>query len=89
MTKSEEKQLRDSIASLSSGRYYDEVYHWYSWLCDILRNFGITSVDDCPQIFNNEGRQVTRFMDGDVQKSVFWTYYRMQSGRWEIVCYLT
>jgi hypothetical protein len=24
-----------------------------------------------------------------VDYSVFWSYHRMQSGRWEIICYLT
>ena len=91
MTSKQEKQLRDKIASMSSGCLYEEIYHWYSWLVDVLIQFGITSVDDYPQIHNDEGRQVTNFTDPNTQMSycVFWTYFRMQSGRWEIICYLT
>jgi hypothetical protein len=92
MTNKDIKILREKIAGLSSGVYYDEVYHWYSKLKDILvEQFGVAYIDDCPQIYNDEGRQVTNFTDPNTQMSycVFWTYFRMQSGRWEIICYLT
>jgi len=79
------KKIRKSVANLSSGNYYyGEFYHFYDMLCQVLRDYGITNIDECPQIYSNEGRGAIGFEGGQV----IYTYYRMPSFRWEVICYV-
>lgn len=90
LTRREEKKLREEVASLSSGRYYDEISHWFDLLDQVVQNFSdgcLTLGCDCPQVYNNSGSSMIRI--GDSELFVWWSWYRMPSGRWEIVCYLT
>jgi len=85
------------VSDLSSGsphgRYYDEVSHWWVALTSVLRDYydGLTPCVDCPVFYNNEGRGSVMLQDAEGNESpkrVVYTYYRMQSGRWEIVAYV-
>ena len=53
--------VRDQIATLSTGSlgtpYYDEVYHWWGKLVDILEQAGYPPTwGDCPETHWNEGQ---------------------------------
>jgi hypothetical protein len=90
LTRREEKKLREEVASLSSGRYYDEISHWFDLLDQVVQNFSdgcLTLGCDCPQVHNDSGSSMIRI--GDSELFVWWSWYRMPSYRWEIVCYLT
>lgn len=87
MTRYEEKGLRELVAGLSSGRYYDEIVHWFDLLVKTVERYGLTIDQDCPQVYNDSGSSMIRI--GDSELFVWWTWYRMPSYRWEIVCYLT
>ena len=90
LTRREEKTLREKIASLSSGSYYDEISHWFDLLDQVVQNYsdGLLSLGrDCPQVYNDSGSSMLRI--GDSELFIWWSWYKMPSGRWEIVCYLT
>jgi len=96
------KRFRERIASLSTGNsnptfaggrapHYDEVSHWFRCLCRVLTVGGYEPLSGVPSVFNREGRDIVRFAsvtDPSQEGRVWWTYYRMESGRWEIICYI-
>ena len=87
------KKLRNRIADLSSGPvYYDEVSDWHVLVKYVLRDFGLSfRRDQTPDIHGNEGRGLLAIEDefGVTVSHLCFTWYRMQSGRWEIINYLT
>lgn len=96
------RKTRERIGSLSSGNqtgpyglqhnYYDEVSHWWESLIQALAIDGLQLADTrTPEFFNREGSMVKAIVDdeGNQITHVYFTYYRMGSGRWEIVNYLT
>lgn len=94
MTSKELKILREKIAGLSSGVYYDSIFRFFSTLDGLLlSNYcHLTCGSDYPQVYNDSGRlnvDFTKGFCGEESYRVFVSYYRMPSGRWEIVCYLT
>jgi len=83
------RAFREEAAGLSSGKYYDEIHEWYSVLLMVLNKYGFDTNQECPQVYNCQGRSVVYFEDDNGKcHQIFWTYYRMQSFRWEIVCYV-
>ena len=88
---------RLAVANLSTGnqpnQYYDEVSHWWERLLAALLEHNLEPVCiDCPQVYNGEGAaHVTLQTIGgiEVDSRLRWTWYRMPSGRWEIISYLT
>ena len=89
MTNKEIKILREKIAGLSSGVYYDSIFQFFATLDGVLLANNCVMDPEYPQVYNDEGRNILKFNVGDQEFQVFWTYYRMQSGRWEIICYMT
>lgn len=95
LTKRDIRILGKKIASLSSGRYYNQIADWFDLLDQVVQEVGCGEIhlDDCPQVFNSEGNGIIRlpypFGLGDSDLQVYWSWYRMPSGRWEIICYLT
>lgn len=88
LTRHEEKDLRNQIANLSSGRYYDQIFHWFDLVVKTAARFGlIIDEQDCPQVYNDSGSSMIRI--GDSELFIWWSWYKMPSGRWEIICYLT
>jgi len=85
--------VRKAISALSSGAYYDEVYHWWDKVVAILQSNDIlpdTSPDilECPVIYNQTGRGVVNLANTDSR--LIYEWYRMpETYRWEIVCYLS
>lgn len=80
-------ELREAIALLSTGVYYERPEDWYGKLVLILASF------DCKpepmlEIHTAEGRSMIGFT-GEHAGSIFYTWYRMPSKRFEIVCYVT
>ena len=89
-------RMREWFAGLStgSGKYYETIYEWWDIARGILRAYGLDwAYDWCPQVFTDEGRGLLALslIDGgeELNTQVFWTWHRMDSGRWEIICYLT
>jgi len=84
------RAFREEVAGLSSGRYYDEVSHWYNALLGIFDRYGCEAYTSiCPQVYNNDGSFHVCFDDVNGKtRSVYVTYHRMQSFRWEIICYV-
>jgi hypothetical protein len=90
MTNKDIRKLREKVASLSSGRYYDQIAHWFDLLDQVVQDVSDGELgmgDRYPSVFNSEGYMMTQIGDSDLY--VWWSYYRMPSNRWEIVCYLT
>jgi hypothetical protein len=95
MTHTEFKKLSCDVAEISTGgkngRYYDEISHWYCLLDNVVQNANCTmSVYEYPKVYNAEGRGLLEFVDDEYKVyQILWTYFRMSSGRWEIICYVT
>lgn len=90
MTNKEIRILREKIAGLSSGRYYDQIADWFDLLDQVVQSVSdgeLEMGDSYPSVFNSDGTMMTQI--GDSNFFVYWSYHRMQSGRWEIICYLT
>lgn len=84
-----DKKLREKVAALSSGRYYPTLWAWQLDLIQVLTDFGFTLDNSAPfQVYNDEGKGTLR-VAGEEETRVFFTWYRMPSFNWEIVCYLT
>ena len=92
------RKLRNEIATLSTGgvgTYYDSPGKFFSRLWGVLGNHDLENEntremeDENPPIHTSEGRGrvtvVNRGMDTPLF-DVWYTWYRMPSGRWEFVC---
>jgi hypothetical protein len=79
--------LRKAIASLSTGDYYQRPEDWFREVVLILRSFDC-EVEPMLEINTAEGRSTIGFT-GEHIGSIFYTWYRMPSKRFEIVCYVT
>ena len=91
VSKAKQTKFREEVARLSTGHYYKSVHQWYARLCECLHRHNCKVISECPQVYNQEGRAVIRFQneDGTETEQVFWTWYRMPSSNWEIICYVT
>ena len=68
--------------------YYDEVSHWWEKVDSLLVEAGHPPVvADCPCIYNDDGRWNVVLENTD--SVLVFTWYRMPSMRWEIICYLS
>ena len=84
------KKIREAVAGLSTqgrGSYYRTPYQWYEKVATVLQENGLTLQSECPQFFNEQGRSALHIEGVDSQ--VWFTYFRMASGNWEIIGYLT
>jgi len=79
--------VRAKVANLSSGQYYDELYHWWERLVTTLKEAGIPPAGDFPQVFINDGSIILSLQNTDTGLHFAW--HRMVSFRWEVTCYLT
>lgn len=80
--------VRNAVCATSTGEYYDEVSHWWDAVCCALQVHGFEPVSGAPPtIYNNEGRGRMALQNTDTELA--YTWYRMPSFRWEIVCHLT
>jgi len=79
------KKIREAVSALSTGgvgTYYKNPIEWFDALAKVLATFDIDIESDCPYFYS-----VLRLSEGDNQ--VYYTYFRMASGNWEIIGYLT
>lgn len=83
--------LRNAVAKLSSGQYYDEISHWFFAVRSIIRSHNFACDSDCPKVYNNEGYSHLQFFNPKTGEEyrICWTWYRMSSFKWEIICYVT
>lgn len=81
--------LRNRIAKLSTGPYYDEFSHWWEAARDVLTEDGYYVMGDCPNIYVDAGRGYLNFCRDDIDANIFYTWYKMPSGRYEVICYIT
>ena len=75
--------LSEDVAGLSSGTYYKWPIDWYNLLVKTMSAHNM-SVGPMPGIHTDEGRDHIEYDSGQV----FFTWYRMESGRYEIICYV-
>lgn len=91
MARKIEKKLRNAIASLSTGVYYEHFHTWYEALEQLLGEYGFTPQEDYPAIYNDEGRDSMGVVDpqtGEEVGYIWYSWYRMPSSRWEVICYV-
>ena len=86
-------KTRNSVASLSSGVYYQHPSHWWNRLTAILESEGLTPSFAMPVFYSEDGRatMVLETLSGEgVDNTVLcFSWHRMASYNWEIVCYLS
>lgn len=84
--------LRSAVANISSGRYYKSISEWFCLISNTLEKHGcvLSEFDyECPQVYNDEGQSKITFTDNRGQVCyIHWTWYRMPSFNWEIICYV-
>lgn len=89
--------LRVEIAELSSGSkrggYYNEYYHYLARVEELLGPEGLstaTPLEDY-RIHNDDGFHVFSLYRGgfEIDTRLWISWHRMQSGRWEMVGYLS
>ena len=73
----------------SEAPYYGRVEEWYYPLKDSLRRVGVIVLSEIPVLYQSEGDGRLVVTNGQEEMYVYFTYYQMQSGKWEIICYLT
>jgi hypothetical protein len=83
--------MREEIARLSSGGYYNSPQDYLSRVQSILLEVDITFAVEPVCCYNDEGRSIQRLERFGVELNtrLYYTWYRMGSGRWEMVGYLT
>lgn len=77
--------LSEKIASLGQNQYYDEIVDWYRELVHILSK-NECHTEPLPDIHSDKGKGFIAFT-GKEEGQVFFTWYKMPPGRFEIVCY--
>jgi len=89
-------KARNAIASLSTGgmgTYYPSPAAFFIRLAWVLRDNGFVATqmeEDTPLIHTNDGRgrvEVTPLGIDTPLFDVVYTWHRMESGNWEMVCY--
>jgi len=82
-------KLSEEIATLSSGTgpYYERIEDWYEALKIILQKHECFP-NILPEIHTNEGRGFVEFT-GTRNGQIYFTWYKMPSGRFEVICYLS
>jgi len=93
------RKMREAISSCSTGgvgTHYPSPSRFFSKLEWVLREGGFEYFDlEYPTIHTNEGRGLLGVVIlGDAQVAdplfdVVFTWYRMPSGNWEMICYPT
>jgi hypothetical protein len=82
--------IRNRVSSFSSGpHYYNRVEDWYWRVSDVLREEGYYVTSECPAIHVREGRAYMTFTRDGQDGHVVFTWYEMDSGRYEVVGYIT
>jgi hypothetical protein len=85
--------LRNAVASLSSegvGTYYSQLHYWWGRVQHTLKEGGFPlerREDDPPIVYGVEGRWILPLGGTNTRLCVY--VYRMPSGNYEVVNYLT
>ena len=86
-------RISDVVCKFSTGSeapYYGCVEQWFYALLGGLKVNNIVMMSYCPQFPQNEGSgHLIINVHGREELYIFYSYYKMPSGRWEIICYLT
>jgi len=82
-------RISDIISRFSTGTYYNRVEEWFYPLQFNLKQVGVTIMSECPQFPQNEGDGRLIINNGKEEMYIYFTFYKMESGRWEIINYLT
>lgn len=77
--------LSSDIAKLGEKFYFDKVQSWYKQLCLILTEHKCEA-GPLPDIHSDSGRGFVEFT-GKHEGQVFFTWHKMPSGRYEVICY--
>ena len=85
-------RISDIVVQFSTGGeapYYRGVEHWFYSLLGGLKVTGVRVLSECPEFPQAEGDGRLIVTNGKEEMYIYYTFYRMQSGRWEVICYLT
>ena len=77
--------LNEAISELSTGIYYNRIEDWYKRLQLTLKAFDVIP-EPMPRVQHTDNGQ--DFITTD-NFYIFFAWHKMQSGRWEIICYKT
>jgi len=84
-------KFQHAVSKLSTGNYYDSLDDWYTKFQHCVNNHGYV-IDTEPELTGNMGKglYVLRLKNTITHSiTVFVTWHKMESGRWEIICYTT
>lgn len=77
--------MTSDIAGLSTGVYYERPEVWYEQLKLTLAKYECVA-GPMPEIHTREGKALISY-SGRTEGNIFFTWYQMSSGNWEIICY--
>lgn len=77
--------LSHHIADLSTGPYYEKPEVWYEQLTLTLKRHDCEP-EGMPEIHTHSGQGYVKY-NGREEGQIFFTWHRMPSNRWEIICY--
>ena len=85
------RKIRNLVADCSTGEYYAQIYDWYAKIRESLEAENWTVSDECPQVYSSgDGHSLLNVVDSSGrERHVWFSWYRMPSFNWEIICYLT
>ena len=85
--------IRKQVAALSTGVYYDNFQQWATLLAQVCQQHGLKVFGGVDTPHNHTGCGIAYLVE-DVESpergvgQIWFSYYRMPSSRWEIVCYI-
>lgn len=77
--------ISHDVIALSEQWLFVSVQRWYEMLVEILKNHHCTA-GPLPEIHTDKGRGFVEFT-GRENGQVYFTWHKMPSGKYEIVCY--
>jgi len=82
--------VREEVARLSTGTYYTQFAHWVGALGAVLDKHHLQLSIGIETPHNQEGRGMRELItpSEEVVGHMWFSYYRMESGNWEVICYL-
>ena len=80
--------IRKQISECSSGKYYESSCDYFKKIIDIFYHYGLHT-DQLTVHSNNGQRLIYIFNKGDIIGNLYLSWYKMDSGNWEMIGYIT
>jgi len=83
-------RVREEVAGLSTGTYYTQFSHWVGALGAVLDKHRLQLSMGVETPYNEDGSGMREIISPseEVVGFLWFSYHRMQSGNWEIICYI-